>query len=670
MFNKILIANRGEIAARIIRTCKKLGIATVAVYSEEDARSMYVNMADEAVFIGGARPSESYLNKQKIIDAALNSNCRAIHPGYGFLSENAEFSKLTADAGLVFIGPSPDAIAAMGNKIVSKKMAAKAGVPTVPGHNRPITDLEEATAIADRIGYPVLLKPAAGGGGKGMRIVYDKDEIEDALAACKKETVKSFGDDQIFMERYIAAPRHIEIQIIADHYGNVVYLVERECSIQRRYQKIIEETPSVAVDDSLREKMGKLSCNFAREAGYTNVGTVEFILDSNKNFYFLEMNTRLQVEHPVTEMVTGLDLVELQLNIASGEPLEMQQEDCNFSGWAIEARICAEDPSMGFMPSTGIVTRYFEPRGKKVRVDSGIKAGSMIGVYYDSLLAKIICHADTREDALATLTNALNGYHIEGFATNLNFVNAVINHHVFIEGDISTDFIKKYMDASQSKPAINIEHLHHATIAAALVYHNRKNLIRLSLKPMAAQVGATATLKESYHYMVKAGDDAFDVIVRGDQASKNWKIAIDGIEYKVITPKFEFYRRRLRLKINGVDHMLRMQNRGNFVRAAYCGIVCTYEIYTPREWELARFMPKSRKRMAQNILVSSMPGMIVEVKVKPGEMVHRGQQLVIIESMKMESGVAAQYDAEVSEILVSAGQPVETGDFLIKFSKT
>jgi propionyl-CoA carboxylase alpha chain len=452
----------------------------------------------------------------------------------------------------------------------------------------------------------------------------------------------------------------------------VVYLVERECSIQRRYQKIIEETPSVAVDELLREKMGKLACGFAREAGYTNVGTVEFILDSNKNFYFLEMNTRLQVEHPVTEMVTGLDLVELQLKIAYGEPLGMQQEDCRFSGWAIEARICAEDPAMGFMPSTGIVTRYFEPRGKKVRVDSGIQAGSMIGVYYDSLLAKIICHAETREDVLAILTNALNGYHIEGFATNLDFVNAVINHHVFIEGDISTDFIKKYMDAPKLKPVVNIEHLHHAAIAAALVYHNKKNLIRLSLKPMAAQVGATATaiLKDSYHYIVKGGDDVFDLIVRGDQESRNWEIAVDGVGYKVVTPKFEFYRRRLSLKINGKDHMFRMQNRGNFVKAAYCGISRTYEIYSPREWELARFMPDSRKRVAQNILVSSMPGMIVEVKVEPGEMVHRGQQLVIIESMKMESGVASQCDAKVSEILVSAGQPVETGDILIKFSET
>jgi propionyl-CoA carboxylase alpha chain len=669
MFDKILIANRGEIAVRIIRTCKKLGIGTVAVYSEEDARSLYVKMADEAVFIGGARPSESYLNKQKIIDAALNSNCQAIHPGYGFLSENAEFSKLTSDAGLVFVGPSPAAIAALGDKIVSKNMAIKAGVPTVPGHNRPVADIDEAIAQADSIGYPVLLKPAAGGGGKGMRIVYDKDGIEDALLACKKETIKSFGDDQIFVERYIPVPRHIEIQIIADNHGNVVYLVERECSIQRRYQKIIEETPSVAVDDLLREKMGKLSCAFAREAGYTNVGTVEFILDANKNFYFLEMNTRLQVEHPVTEMVTGLDLVELQFKIASGEPLEMRQKDCKFSGWAIEARICAEDPSMNFMPSTGIVTRYFEPRGKNVRVDSGIQAGSMIGVYYDSLLAKIICHGETREDALATLTNALNGYHIEGFATNLDFVNAVINHHVFLEGDISTDFLDKYMDASKLKPVVNIEHLHHAAIAAALVYHNKKNLIRLSLKPMAAQVGATATLKDSFHYIVKGGDDVFDLIVRGDQESRNWEMTVDGVEYKVVTPKFEFYRRRLGLKINGKNCMFRMQNRGNFVKAAYCGICRTYEIYSPREWELASFMPEPRKRVDQNILVSSMPGMIVEVKVEPGEIVHRGQQLLIIESMKMESGVASQCDARVSEILVSAGQPVETGDILIKFSK-
>ena len=388
MLKKILIANRGEIAARIIRTCKKMDITTVAVYSDADARSQYVREADEKAYIGPSEAGKSFLNKERIVAEAVSRNCDGVHPGYGFLSENEGFARTVSDAGIAFIGPEPSVIAALGDKIAAKALAEQAGVPVVPGHHKPLADSGEALEIAREIGFPVLLKPAAGGGGRGMRIIEREADFASAFTACREETRKGFADDRIFMERYLRSPRHIEVQILADHYGNVVHLGERECSIQRRYQKIIEETPSTAVNGEMREHMGRFACDLARRAGYSNVGTVEFILDRDSNLYFLEMNTRLQVEHPITEMTSSLDLVELQIRIASGEPLPFGQDDVNMNGWAMEARICAEDPFRGFMPTTGIVTRYSPPRGRNIRVDSGISAGSVVTIFYDSLLAK------------------------------------------------------------------------------------------------------------------------------------------------------------------------------------------------------------------------------------------------------------------------------------------
>ena len=667
MFKKILVANRGEIAVRIIRTCKKMGIKTVAVYSEVDERSLHVIKADESFLIGGALSKESYLNIQTILDVALKSHCQAIHPGYGFLSENADFCKQVSDKGLVFIGPDASAITAMGDKIQSKKLAIKTGVPTVPGHTESISNTDEARKVAESIGYPVLIKPSAGGGGKGMRIVYNENEVEHAFSTCQKETMKAFGDDSIFMERYIESPRHIEMQIFGDHYGNYIYLAERECSIQRRYQKLIEESPSVAVDETLRKEMGELACHLARESGYTSAGTVEFIMDSDKKFYFLEMNTRLQVEHPVTEMVTGLDLVELQIQIASKKPLALKQQDVQINGWSIEARICAEDASRGFVPATGMVTRYAEPKGKRVRVDSGIQEGSTIGVYYDPMLAKVICHGESRQDAISKITEALNGYHIEGFKTNIDFINAIINHPVFISGDISTDFLSKYTENNKLKTKANQEHLNHAAIAATLVYHNRQNLVKASLEPMITQVGGSRKEENKYTYMVKGENDIFDITLKGNQNTKKWTIVVNNTKYHVVTPAFEFYRRRLKLDIDGEIHMFRIKYSGNFIWAAYCGITRTYEIYTPKEWDLVGFMPKPREKVSENKLLSPMPGMIVGVLAQPGDRVYRGQELVVMESMKMESGVACAFDAKVDEVLVKPGQAVETGDVLATF---
>jgi len=667
MFKKILIANRGEIAVRIIRTCKRLEIQTVAIYSEVDARSLHVQEADEAVLVGKARSAESYLVAEKIIDAAIKTGCQAIHPGYGFLSENAGFCEKVCQSGLVFIGPPAAAIATLGDKIASKALALKSGVPVVPGHIGMLSGLKEAEAIAEQIGYPVLLKPAAGGGGKGMRIVSGKKEMGPAFSACQEETRKAFGDPHLFIERYIANPRHIEIQILADQHGNVIHLGERECSVQRRYQKIIEETPSPAVDPALRLKMGRMACSLAREAGYTNAGTVEFIMDEDRNMYFLEMNTRLQVEHPVTELVTGLDLVELQLKIACGEELSIRQEDVSFNGSAIEARICAEDPSRNFMPATGMITRYASPRGRSIRVDSGIVAGSVVSVYYDSLLSKVISWGETRESARMALINALNGYHIEGVITNVDFVNLILNHPAFAAGELSTRFIEQHFDNEKTKIPPPTERIVLMAIATTLVYHNRQKLIRDSLKPMAAHVGGLEKPRSWYHYMVKGEADIVELRLQENPDLRTWTILADGNQYQVITPELEYYRRRIKLNINGQSQMFRLQFRGNFFRAAFCGINRIFEVYSPREWELAQFMPKVQKRILDNVLECPMPGLVVDIRVQKGDRVYRGQELVIVESMKMESGVASPCDGEVLEILIEKGEAVDTGNILMRF---
>jgi propionyl-CoA carboxylase alpha chain len=667
MFDRILIANRGEIAVRIIRTCKRLGIGTVAVYSDADSRSLHRQVADEAVHIGAAPARESYLDIERIMSAALSTKCSAVHPGYGFLSENSRFAEAVVSAGLTFVGPPAAVIAAMGDKIASKELALRAGVPVIPGHVKALEDLDEAILIAESVGYPVLLKPAAGGGGKGMRIVRGPKEMEAALAAGRQETRKAFGDTRIFIERYIEQPRHVEIQIMADAHGNVLHLGERECSIQRRYQKILEESPSTAVSEDLRRKMGGSACNLARKAGYVNAGTVEFVLDARGNFYFLEMNTRLQVEHPVTEGVTGLDLVELQLRVASGQPLPFDQEGVIFNGWAMEARICAEDPYRGFMPATGMITRYAEPRGKSVRVDSGVTTGSWIGVYYDSMLAKVICHGKDREEARTRLIEALNGYHIEGVVTNLDFVNSVLCHPEFAHGNLSTDFIASHFDDSVPKIAPDSRNLETSALAAALIYHVRTAAVRESLRPMVSQIGGRRDDDGAHSYMVRSGDDLFEVLLERTPEQHLWSICVNGTRHDVITPDFEFYRRRLKLTIDGQIHRFRIRTEDFFIFVAFSGIPRVFEVYMPKEWELLKYMPAKVERPPDNVLVCPMPGLVVEVLVGKGDSVFRGQDLIVLESMKMESGVPSPIDGVVEEVRAAAGQAVETGDVLIRF---
>jgi len=667
MFEKILIANRGEIAVRIIRTCQKLGIRTVAVFSEIDSRALHVQEADEAVFLGPAPSDQSYLVKEKIIAAAQESGCQAIHPGYGFLSENARFAEMVSAAGLVFIGPQAAVIAMLGDKIASKNLAIKAGVPVVPGHNEPVSDPDEARTIADKIGYPVLLKPAAGGGGRGMRIVQGPDELASALRAGQEETRKAFGDNTVFLERFVEKPRHIEIQIIADQHGNVIYLGERECSIQRRYQKVIEEAPSLALTPETRRELGERACSLAREAGYSNAGTVEFIMDPRGDFFFLEMNTRLQVEHPVTELITGLDLVELQLQVADGQYLPCRQEDIVLDGWSIEARICAEEPDRNFLPSTGLVTRYAEPRGTNIRMDSGIMAGSRVSVYYDNMLTKAISWGQDREEARKRLVEALNKFHLEGVITNADFANAILNHPAFIDGRLSTDFIEEHFDRGTMKIDPPMEKLELMVIASSLIYHNRQSLVRESLKPMVAKVGPDHRPEVWHHYVVKGEKNIFNIRLLGHIDTHKWDIYVNDNYYEVITPDFEFYRRRLKLLINGQKEYFRLQYRENFFWAAFCGINRIFEVYSPKEWELAQYMPKARKSILDNVVRSPMPGLAVDIRVQKGDRVFRGQDIVVIESMKMESGVASLCDGEVDEVRVKIGQAVESGDVLITF---
>lgn len=667
MFQKLLIANRGEIALRVMRTCRRLGIATVAVYSDADARSRHLTEADEVIHLGPAAAGASYLAMDKIVAAAVETGCQAVHPGYGFLSENAAFARAVENAGLTFIGPPAEAIALLGDKTASKTLAVQAGLPIVPGHPDPVTGADEALEAARGVGFPVLIKPAGGGGGKGMRIVRRPGEMAAALGACREEARKAFGDERLFVERFIERPRHVEVQILADRQGHVVYLGERECSIQRRYQKIIEEAPSTVLTETLRRQMGQAACALAAAAGYVNAGTVEFILDAGGRFYFLEVNTRLQVEHPVTEMVTGLDLVELQLAIATGEPLPMRQEDIQLKGWAIEARICAENPALGFLPATGMITRYAEPRGENIRVDSGIQTGTYVGVYYDSLLAKVICRGADREEARVRLVEALNGYHIEGVTTNLDFVNAIVCHPAFVDGNLYTGFIDDHFSGDRPKLPPAADTLNLAALAATLVYHVRTVAVRESLRPMAPQIGAVPSLPVHHHYMVRAEADLFDIRLNGRAGDRHWQASVNGTPYHVLTPEFEFYRRRLKLTVNGRIHRFRLHFDQSFVQVAFCGVSRRMEIYTPKEWDLMRYMPASRPEEIEHALICPMPGLVVAVQVKKGERVYRGQDLVTLESMKMESGVASSSDAVVAEILVEPGHSVEAGDVLIRF---
>jgi propionyl-CoA carboxylase alpha chain len=661
MFKKILIANRGEIACRIIRTARTMGIRTVAVHSEPDADALHVREADEAVAIGPAASSQSYLVIDKIVDAARQTGAEAVHPGYGFLSENTRFAEALAAAGIVFIGPPPAAIAAMGDKIESKKLAEKAGVNTVPGHLAPIADGAEARRIANEIGYPVMLKASAGGGGKGMRIALSEAEVEDGFRSASNEARSSFGDDRVFIEKFIEKPRHIEIQVLADSHGNAVYLGERECSIQRRHQKVIEEAPSPFLDSRTRAAMGAQAVALAKSVGYQSAGTVEFIVDANRNFYFLEMNTRLQVEHPVTELVTGLDLVELMIRIAHGEKLPLKQKDVALEGWAIEARVYAEDPARGFLPSIGRLVKYREPAsGGTIRVDSGVYEGAEVSMHYDPMIAKLIASGRNRQDAIANMREALDGYVVAGVGHNIPFLAALMAHPRFQAGDFSTGFIaEEFPDGFQSVTATP-EHERLLVSVAAVVHHQ----LALRARRISGQLRQTPRREGADWVVLSGSEKAFPVTV---VETADGFAVIDRDASHEVVGEWRPGEPLFRAHIDGMPVVVQIAPAGIGYRLMQGGVALAMKVLSPGAAKLYKLMPVKQAPDLSRFLLSPMPGLLISIAVSEGEEVKAGQELAVVEAMKMENILRASSDGRVAKILASAGAGVEVDQPILEF---
>ena len=660
MFKKILIANRGEIASRIIGTARRMGIATVAVYSEVDAEALHVRMADEAVPIGPAPSAESYLKIERIVEACRATGAEAVHPGYGFLSENPVFARALAKAGVTFIGPGPEAIAAMGDKIASKKLAQAAGVSSVPGHLDVVPDPETAVAIARDIGYPVMIKASAGGGGKGMRIAANDPETRDGFRAAVSEAKASFADDRIFIEKYIEEPRHIEIQVLGDISGNIVHLGERECSIQRRHQKVIEEAPSPFLDPETRAAMGQQAVALARAVDYRSAGTVEFIVDQQRNFYFLEMNTRLQVEHPVTELVTGLDLVELMIRVAAGEPLPFTQREIEQAGWAVEARVYAEDPARNFLPSIGRLVRYRPPNGDGIRLDSGVFEGAEISVYYDPLIAKLVAYGPDREGAIDRLRSALDDFYIAGVQHNIPFLAAVAANSRFRAGALSTNFITEEFPGGFAPPAGFVEPDRTILLAAALAHRRireRETAIDGQLAGAGGAIGECSIVlldERSYPLSLRPEGDAYRVEIEGESrlASTDWQpgqvLLHVRIDDQVATVQIERF-------------------PGAVFRLVHGGVVRRAQVLSPRAAELRALMPKKQATDTTRLLLSPMPGMLSSVVVEQGQEVKAGEPLAIVEAMKMENVLRAERDGRIAHIRANPGDSLAVDQVILEF---
>jgi propionyl-CoA carboxylase alpha chain len=660
MFKKILIANRGEIACRIIRTARRMGIATVAVYSEADAEALHVRMADAAVPIGPPPSSESYLRIDRIVEACRASGAEAVHPGYGFLSENHAFAAALADNGIVFIGPRPAAIAAMGDKIESKRLARDSGVSTVPGHLDVIPGAETAVGVAREIGYPVMLKATAGGGGKGMRIARDDAEVRDGFVSAANEARASFADDRIFIEKYIDQPRHIEIQVLGDAHGNVVHLGERECSIQRRHQKIIEEAPSPFLDAATRERMGGQAVALARAVGYQSAGTVEFIVDRARNFYFLEMNTRLQVEHPVTELVTGLDLVELMIRVAAGEKLPFAQEDVRLSGWAIEARIYAEDPTRNFLPSIGRLVRYRPPEGDGLRLDSGVYEGSEIGLFYDPMIAKLVASGPDRALASERLRAALDGFYIAGVQHNIAFLAAVVGRPRFRDGALSTDFLVEEFPAGFAPPAEFGPADRVILIAAALAYRR----IREQETAIEGRLDGAGN-ETAEEYVALVGDRRFSTVVRPEAGG--YTVELDGSQVCAATG----WRPGQPLFAVCIDHEVAVVQieplPGSAFRLVHGGVARRLQVLSPRAAELLALMPAKKAPDTSRQLLSPMPGLLAAITVSPGQEIKAGEPLAVVEAMKMENVLRAERDGRVARIRAKPGDSLAVDEVILEF---
>jgi propionyl-CoA carboxylase alpha chain len=663
VFAKILIANRGEIACRIIRTARSMGIATVAVYSDADRDALHVEMADEAVHIGPAPAAQSYLVVDRIVAACRSTGAEAVHPGYGFLSERGGFAAALADAGVTFIGPNAKAIAAMGDKIESKKLAVAAGVSTVPGHLGTITTDAEAIAAAREIGMPVMIKASAGGGGKGMRIAHSDAEVVEGVRAARSEARSSFGDDRVFIERYIRNPRHIEVQVLGDKHGNVVHLGERECSIQRRNQKIIEESPSPAVTTAIRRKMGAEAVALAKAVGYDSAGTVEFIMDEAGHFYFLEMNTRLQVEHPVTEFVTGLDLVEQMIRVAAGAPLAFTQKEVRLKGSAIEARLYAEDPARNFMPSIGRLSRYVAPGedadGIAVRVDSGVAEGSEISVYYDPLIAKLITYGEDRAAATAGMARALDGFVVEGLIHNRAFLAAITAHPRFQEGRLSTGFIaEEYPDgfAAATPDPLTLKRLATVALAATLVERARLASLPGRLNGEAGWRQDWAVIAGGERLALRAEPAAVGVAIRvGDDVPQTVRS-----DWRPGEPVW-------RGTIGDEEAIVQIRRAGTGLVLSTHGVTLAVDVMTPQVADLAALMPAKRLADTARQLRCPMPGLVVSIHAEPGQSVAAGAPLAIVEAMKMENVLRAERDAVVARVLAKPGDTLAVDAVIMEF---
>ena len=659
--NKILIANRGEIACRIIKTARRMGIATVAVYSEADRNARHVQMADEAVPIGPAAPRQSYLAIDRIIDACRRTAAEAVHPGYGFLSENEEFARRIEEAGMVFIGPKHRSIAAMGDKIASKRIAREAKVNTIPGHDEPIGTPEQAVAIARGIGYPVMIKASAGGGGKGLRVAFDDDDARGGFMSCRNEARNAFGDDRVFIEKFIVNPRHIEIQVLGDAHGEVVYLGERECSIQRRHQKVVEEAPSPFVDENMRQAMGEQAVALAKAVNYESAGTVEFIVGADKSFYFLEMNTRLQVEHPVTELVTGLDLVELMIRIAAGERLPFGQADIKRTGWAMECRINAEDPFRGFLPSTGRVVRFLPPLEKpgEVRIDAGIVEGSEISMHYDSMIAKLITHGATRIDAIGRMREALDAFVIRGIASNIPFQAALMRHERFVRGDVTTEFIaKEYPDGLRTED---------------LAPRDPTDLICAAASVHLDCLARNATISGQLAGHEYVPDTDLVVIVNGAHhrlsasPTTGGRLLVLGDASYAMQVQCSFRDGLLSGTVNGRPLCVQFEHHGIGYRLSQGGSRMDALVLSARAAELQALMPLKASPDLSNVLLSPMPGLLTEISVAVGQEIRAGDKLAVIEAMKMENVLKAEKDGVIAEVFVRPGESLAVGQAMVRF---
>jgi propionyl-CoA carboxylase alpha chain len=667
MFKKILIANRGEIACRVIKTARRMGIKTVAVYSDADKDALHVEMADEAVHIGPPAAAQSYLVIEKIIAACKATGAEAVHPGYGFLSEREAFAHALKDAGIIFIGPNPHAIAAMGDKIESKKAAAAANVSTVPGYLGVIEDPAHAVKISDDIGYPVMIKASAGGGGKGMRIAHSADEVAEGFARAKSEAASSFGDDRVFVEKFIVNPRHIEIQVLGDKHGNVIYLGERECSIQRRNQKVIEEAPSPLLDEATRRKMGEQAVALAKAVNYDSAGTVEFVAGQDRSFFFLEMNTRLQVEHPVTEMITGIDLVEQMIRVAAGEPLSIRQSDVKLNGWAVESRVYAEDPTRGFLPSTGRLTTYRPPAEgvsgeATVRNDTGVYEGGEISIWYDPMIAKLVTHAATRVQAITAQAQALDAFAIEGIRHNIPFLSALMQHPRWISGNISTGFIaEEFPEGFVVVPPEGAIARKMAAVAASIdhVMNARKRAI-------SDQMEGWKSVSFEENRVVALGDQRFNMTVSG--AIGRMQVAFLGEAPLDIVTQWVPGQPVWQGQVAGEAIALQVRVIANGVSLAHAGTFANIRVLTAREAELDALMPEKLAADTGKHLLCPMPGLVKSIAVVEGQEVKAGEALCMVEAMKMENVLRAEKDTTIKKLIAKEGDTLAVDAIIMEFA--